>query len=180
MNKYFLLVICAAELCAFDASAQKYSVADGYVKFFSSAPLEDITAVNKKVKSIFNSESAEIVFSIPINQFMFQKKLMQEHFNEKYMDSEKYPYSTFSGKLSNYEVANEGEQHVTAVGKLTLHGVARDVSIPGTIQRITNGFIMKSVFQVKLKDFAVEIPKLMWQNIAEEVEVALELMYKPQ
>ena len=69
-----------------------------FVSFFSDAAIEDITAENKAAAGIFNSATSEIAFSIPIKEFQFAKSLMQEHFNEKYMDSEKYPKSTFQGK----------------------------------------------------------------------------------
>src|SRR5690349_8061189 len=83
--------------------SQKYVAEKSQITFFSDAALEDITATNKKASSIFNSANGEIVFSVPISEFQFAKSLMQEHFNEKYMESDKYPKSTFQGKIENYD-----------------------------------------------------------------------------
>lgn len=162
------------------AYAQKYSAAEGVITFYSKATVEDIKADNRKVASIFNASTGEIAFSIPINQFQFEKKLMQEHFNEKYLESEKYPKSTFSGKVEGFYLNTQGVQQATAKGKLTIHGVTRDVEIPGTIEVQSGSLRMQSKFIVKLEDYNVKIPKLMWQNIAEQVEVTVNLTYKPQ
>ncbi|MBT1696900.1 YceI family protein [Fulvivirgaceae bacterium PWU4] len=162
------------------AVAQKYSLEKANVSFFSHAAIEDITAENKKVSSIFNSESGEIVYSITINGFQFKKSLMQEHFNEKYMESDKYPKSTFQGKISGFDSNGKGVQQVKAAGKLTIHGVTRDVEIPGTIEKQDNKLVMKSKFMVKLEDYKITIPQLLWQNIAEQVEVTVDFSYKPQ
>jgi polyisoprenoid-binding protein YceI len=160
--------------------AQKYTAVEGVITFFSAATLEDIKADNRKAASVFNAATGDIAFSIPINQFQFEKKLMQEHFNEKYLESEKYPKSTFSGKVEGFSLNAQGVQQVMAKGKLTIHGVTRDVEIPGTIEVQTGSLKMQSKFMVKLEDYSVKIPKLMWQNIAEQVEVTVDLTYKPQ
>jgi hypothetical protein len=162
------------------AQAQKYVATEGVITFFSSATLEDIKADNKKISSLFNTATKEIAFSVPINQFQFEKKLMQEHFNDKYMESHKYPKSTFAGKLENFNEAGKGVQRVQAVGKLTIHGVTKQVTIPGTVEGKPDGLVMKAKFIVRLADYKVKIPKVLWQNIAEEVEVTVDLTYKPQ
>ena len=82
-----------------NASAQKYVLEKSTVIFYSEATIENITAKNEKASSVLNSETTEVAFSIPIREFQFAKKLMQEHFNEKYLESEKFPKSTFSGKI---------------------------------------------------------------------------------
>jgi polyisoprenoid-binding protein YceI len=167
-------------LMAFSVEAQKYVSTEGVITFFSSATLEDIKADNKKITSLFNASTKEIAFSVPINQFQFAKKLMQEHFNEKYMESHKYPKSIFSGKLEDFSEDRTGLQRVRAVGKLTIHGVTRQVTIPGTVEVRPDGMVMKSKFMVKVEDYKIKIPRVLWQNIAEEVEVTVDLTYKPQ
>lgn len=158
--------------------AQKFTADRGYVKFYSHAAIEDITATNEKVTSLFDSGTGSIAFVVPINQFVFAKSLMQEHFNEKYMESERYPKSTFQGRIVGYNSEGTGEQPVTAQGKLTIHGVTREVTIPGQITRTDKGVNMTAKFMVELKDYKVEIPRLMWQNIAERVEVTLDLSFR--
>jgi polyisoprenoid-binding protein YceI len=162
------------------ALAQKYTIEKANVSFFSDAAIEDIKAENKKASSIFNSANGEIVFAIPINGFQFEKSLMQEHFNEKYMESDKYPRSTFQGKIAGFDSKGNGTQQVTATGKLTIHGVTKDVEIPGTIEKQDTRLVMKSKFMVKLADYKIAIPQLLWQNIAEQVEVTVDFSYKPQ
>lgn len=160
--------------------AQKYVLSKGVITFFSEAAIEDIKATNKKSSSIFNSSTGKIAFAIPINEFQFNKKLMQEHFNEKYMESDKYPRSTFSGKLSGFNKDAAGKQNVNASGKLTIHGVTKEINVSGVVERDSEGLSMNSKFVIKLADYKIKIPQLLWQNIAEEVEVTLDLHYVHQ
>jgi polyisoprenoid-binding protein YceI len=165
---------------ALHASAQKFVSEQSAITFFSSAALEDITAKNEKSTSIINLATAEIAFSVPIKSFQFEKQLMQQHFNERYMESDKYPKATFAGKIEGLQSNSSSPQQVKAIGKLTIHGVTRDVAIPGTIEVTSSNVIIKTKFIVKLADHKIEIPKLLWQNIAEQVEVTIEFVYKPQ
>src|SRR5688572_9166972 len=116
------------------AVAQKLVSERGQISFFSDAALEDINAVNKKAVSILNLSTADIGFSIQIKEFKFNESLMEEHFNEKYMNSDMYPKSTFQGKVAGLNPLATGVQHVKATGKLTIHGVTQDVEIPGTLE----------------------------------------------
>lgn len=174
--RFFLGLFC---VMALEGTAQKFVAEKSVITFFSDALIEDITATNSKTASIFNKETSELVFSVPIREFQFEKKLMQEHFNEKYMESDKYPKATFSGKLINLDVIQNHEQHVKAKGKLTIHGVTKDVELEGTAQ-LGAKIVLKSKFKIKLADYNVAIPQLMFQNIAEEVEVTVNFTYKPQ
>jgi polyisoprenoid-binding protein YceI len=175
------LIFSIALLCInFVGLCQKYVVEKGNVSFFSSASLEDIKADNEKASSIINTATADVAFSIPVTEFQFEKKLMQEHFNEKYLETDKYPKATFQGKIEGFDMASSGTQSVKAIGKLTLHGVTNTVSIPGTILISDKKISLESKFVVKLADYKIKIPQLMWQNIAEQVEVTLNFTYKPQ
>lgn len=161
------------------ALGQKYLLQKSLIIFFSDGIVEDITAQNKKASSIFNSATGEIAFSVPISEFQFEKSLMQEHFNEKYMESDKYPRAMFQGRLEGFEPSSPSDQKVRAVGKLTIHGVTRDVDINGTVQKNGTALAMKSKFIVKLADYNITIPQLLFQNIAEQVEVSVDFVYKP-
>lgn len=175
-NTIILLLFLASTLTSV---AQKFITEKSFVSFYSHATIEDITAEHKNASSIFNSETGDIVFAIPIKEFKFAKALMQEHFNEKYMDSEKFPKATFQGKVEGFQKATTGIQQVKAVGKLTIHGVTREVDLPGTFEVAGNKLLLKSKFVAKLEDHSIAIPQLMWQNIADQVEVTLEFTYKP-
>jgi len=178
MKKYFVWAFLF--VIALNASAQKYVLEKSLITFFSDAAIEDITAKNSKASSVFDIQASEIAFSVPINQFQFAKKLMQEHFNEKYMESEKYPKATFSGKMSGFDISAKGAQKAKANGKLTIHGVTTMVEIPGTAEVVSGKIVLKAKFIVKLADYNIKIPQLMWQNIAEQVEVTVDFTYKPQ
>lgn len=160
------------------AYAQKYKSVESKVRFFSEATLENIAADNTDGSSVFDESTGNIVFSIPIKSFEFQKSLMQEHFNENYMESEKYPKSIFKGKVIGFE-NKEGPQKVSAEGELTIHGVTKEVKVDGTMELKNNEITLTSVFIVKLADYDVKIPQVLWQNIAEEVEVTLNFIYQP-
>lgn len=172
------LFLFLSMLCAFTARAQKYSAEKGMITFFSDAAIEDIKAENSQVGSMFNSATGELVYIIKILDFKFQKSLMREHFNEKYMETEKFPKSTFQGKITGFTPHAVGEQKVKAIGKLAIHGVTKVVEIPGTLEFSGGKAVMKSKFIVKLVDYNIKIPKLVWQNIAEEIEVKIDFTYK--
>lgn len=176
-NQILITVLISISTVSF---SQKYVIEKAFVSFFSDAAIEDIKADNKKTSSIFNAENGEVVFSIPINEFQFEKSLMQEHFNEKYMESDKYPKSTFQGKITGFDPNAKGTQQAKATGKLTVHGVTNEVEIPGTIEKQGDKIAMKAKFMVKLVDHKITIPQLLWQNIAEQVEVTVDFLYKPQ
>jgi polyisoprenoid-binding protein YceI len=176
MNRFLLVLFVFGSTFA---TAQKLTVEKSKIVFFSDAAIEDITAENKKASGIFNSDNGEIVFSIPISGFKFAKALMEEHFNEKYLESDKFPKATFQGKVDGFDKSSNS-QSAKAIGKLTIHGVTKDVEIPGTITKQGSKFQMNSKFMVKLADYNIAIPQLLWQNIAEQVEVTVEFGFKPQ
>jgi polyisoprenoid-binding protein YceI len=175
--KHFLLLIFTIGISVAGLS-QKYQSEKSYVSFFSDAILEDITADNKKSSSIFNAETGDIAFSIPMKEFKFAKSLMQQHFNEKYVESEKFPKATFQGKIIGFNPEATGAQDVKAQGKLTIHGVTKDIDVPGTIEVQGKKLQMKSKFMVKVADYDITIPQLVFKNIAEEVEVTIDFTYK--
>jgi len=176
MRPLFVVFLCSLTL---NVNAQKFSTEKGHVSFFSDATIEDIEAVNSVVGSLFNASTGDVVFIMKIRDFVFDKSLMREHFNEKYMESEKFPKSTFQGKIVGFKMGTSGVQNVKAVGKLTIHGVTREIEVPGTAELSGGKLLVKSKFIVKVADYNVKIPTLMWQNIAEQVEVKVDFIYKP-
>jgi polyisoprenoid-binding protein YceI len=147
--------------------------------FFSKTPVEDINAKNTAVNSLFNSATGDIAFSMMMKDFEFKKSLMKEHFNEKYLETDKFPKSTFQGKLIGYSVDKAGVQEVKGSGKLTIHGVTKEVETTGTVEFVNGKAIAKSKFIVLLKDYDIKIPQLLWKNIAESIDVTIDLTYKP-
>jgi hypothetical protein len=178
MKRYTLFLFVF--LIPFLSTAQQRFFAErSSVSFFSDGVIEDIYAENKKITSIFDITKGDIAFLLTVKDFQFEKKLMQVHFNEKYMESEKFPKSSFQGKISGFNVSASGVQQVNAQGKLTMHGVTKDVVFPGTIEVKDNQLMMKTKFLVKLQDYNISIPQIVWQNIAQQVEVTLDFVYRP-
>src|SRR4051812_41836967 len=115
MKKYLSLIAMTISLVSY---GQKYISEKTFVSFYSHATIEDIKAENTKASSVFDTSTGNIAFSVPIKDFMFAKTLMQEHFNEKYMETEKFPKSTFQGKIVGFDLTKKGPQSVKAQGKI--------------------------------------------------------------
>lgn len=140
--------------------------------------MEDIEAVNKSGTSLIDLGSRAIVIVVPIKSFNFQKKLMQEHFNENYMESDKYPNATFQGKIIDWS-GSEGSTEATAKGTLEIHGVTQEVSLSGKLNFENDQLDISTTFMIRLEDYDIKIPKALFYNIAEEVEVTAKFEYKP-
>jgi hypothetical protein len=158
---------------------ERFFAEKAQVSFFSDGVIEDIAAQNSKVTSIYDGLKGDIAFLMTIKDFQFEKKLMQIHFNEKYMESEKYPKSSFQGKITGFDPHVPGVQNVKAIGKLMIHGVTKDVVIPGTMEFKNNQLFVKASFIVKLLDYDIRVPQIVWQNIAQQVEVTVDFTYRP-
>ena len=158
--------------------AQKFKSDESYIRFFSDAHLEDIEAVNSESTSIIDVESRAFVFSVPITSFQFQKKLMQEHFNENYLESDKYPKAIFKGKIENWD-GSKGKQTVLAKGELELHGISQKVEIESSLDYSDENMLVESVFMIRIEDYKIKVPKAVFYKIAEEVEVTIKFNYAP-
>lgn len=156
--------------------AQQYSSTKSKVTFFSEALIEDITATNDKSRSVIDTGTGKIAFSIPINGFKFRKSLMQEHFNDKYLESDKFPKSTFSATLVDFEKGKNYDE-IIAEGELEIHGVKKNVQLPGSIEYKGEKMLIHCVFTVLIADYDIKIPTLMFQNIAEEIEITVDFEY---
>ncbi|HYK77049.1 MAG TPA: YceI family protein [Daejeonella sp.] len=163
--------------------AQKPTVSttSGQMSFFSKAPLEDIEAHNKEVSSEINLAKKEIVAKAVIRQFEFHNKLMQEHFNTHYLESDKFPEATFKGKINEaIDFSKPGVYDVSATGVLNIHGVNQKRTITGKLTIDNNSkFTLESAFEVALKDHRIKIPKLVFGKIAEKVAVKAVFNYLP-
>lgn len=176
----FLVLLFSGIVCSFCGFAQqRYFAEKSTVVFFSDGVVEDISAENTKVTSIFDAIKGDIAFLMSMKDFQFEKKLMQVHFNEKYVESEKYPKSSFQGRIVGFNAAVAGLQQVKALGKLSIHGVTREVEVPGTVELNSGQIVVKSRFMVKLVDYNIKVPQIVWQNIAQQVEVSVDFVYRP-
>ncbi len=150
-----------------------YGTSTGEVSFYSDTPLETIEAINKKTGSILNATSREIAVQMKITDFNFPNKLMQEHFNENYLESEKYPTAVFKGKIKEeVDLTAPGTYPVTAEGTMTIHGVTKPVAVKGTLVSTGNELKLDFKFQVKPEDYQIEVPSLVVTKIAEIIDVS--------
>lgn len=165
-------IILAFVVFSIAAHAQIYTGKSYEVSFFSDGPIEDIAATCKSAQVMLNASRNDIAIKVTIKGFRFEKQLMEEHFNEKYMESDKFPYAEFSGKIKDsIDYKKDGVYKVTVAGKLKIHGVEKERTIPGTVT-IKNGEVtVETKFDVALKDHNIEIPSVLVKNIAEVVEV---------
>lgn len=172
------IIICLL-FSSISLSAQDlYKATDGEISFFSEAPVENISAINKDVKALINAKNAEVAFIVTNVGFKFEKPLMEEHFNENYMESHKYKVSVFKGKIvDEVDFTKDGTYEVTAKGALDIHGVTVEREIKGTLT-ISNGKInLTTGFDVALKDHKIKIPSVVVKNIAEVVKVTVNINF---
>lgn len=171
-------LLLALLFVGFQSKAQLYMTTTGEVSFFSKTPMTDIDAVNKSVSSIINSATNEVAVQMRITNFVFPNKLMQEHFNENYLESEKFPSATFKGKIKEaIDLTLAGTYPITASGTATIHGVTRPIELKGTIISTGTSLALTCVFEVKLVDYKVDIPKIVFAKIAEVIKVSSKINY---
>lgn len=161
-------------------SAQKIYTKNGSISFFSKTNMEDIKADNNQVMSVLNTQTGELQFSVLVKSFHFEKALMEEHFNENYMESSKYPKSTFKGTVADISKVNfttDGTYPVSVSGDLTMHGVTKKVTTNGKIIIKGGKATGNAVFSVALADYKIEVPKLVENNIAKNIEITVNCLY---
>jgi polyisoprenoid-binding protein YceI len=176
--KKIQFVLLFAFLIASVQGQTRYMTRTGYIQFYSHTAVEDIEAFNKQVSSILELETGRLVFQVPIKAFSFEKALMQEHFNENYMESDKFPKATFDGNITNpndVEWGKTGEYPVRVKGKMTIHGVTQEVEEPGTFTVSDDGIQANAKFKLTIADYNIEIPSMVADKIAKEVEVTVKL-----
>jgi YceI-like domain len=179
--KKLMLTIALFTLGIYGASAQDVQSSKAInISFYSSAPLEDIEAKTSNGTSVITTSKNNFFFLVPIKSFTFKSSLMQEHFNENYMESEKFPDARFNGKI-NEEIdwKKDGVYNVTVTGKLTVHGVDKDRTIPGTITIKAGVISIASKFDISCKEHNIKIPSMMAEKIAETVAVTVGGSYAP-
>ncbi len=161
-------------------SAQKLMTRNGNVKFFSDAAIEDIEAINNQVSSVLDLETGEFAFLVPIKGFMFEKALMQEHFNENYMESSQYPSGSFkgtAGDLSKIDLSKDGSYDIVFSGVMNIHGTDREIKEKATITVKDGKANLTSVFRLEPEAYGVQIPASKRDNIAKSLEVTVNMNY---
>ena len=160
----------------------KYLTNEGNIIFYSHTVIEDITAENDKVGSVIDAENGDLAVIVQMTAFEFEKKKMQEHFNENYVESELYPKATFMGSIVNNGDVNytsNGIYEVEVEGELTIHGVTRQVSADGSLEVTEEGVRARTTFLLNPEDYGIKIPAVVRNNIAEKMEIRVDLLHKP-
>ncbi len=173
--------IFMALLCLQGLNAQVFTTRHGQISFFSKTPMENIEALNNEVASALNTQTGEIGFAVLVKSFHFERALMEQHFNETYMESDKMPKANFKGKitqLSAVDFSKDGSYPVTADGEMTIHGVTRKISIPGTI--VIKGGLLQVLAKCKVapKEYNIKIPGLVADKIAASMDVSVDCKYE--
>lgn len=168
-------------LMSISLTAQNYITRTGYIRFYSEAPLENIEAVNRQVNSALNVETGDFVFRVLMRSFNFEKALMQEHFNENYVESHKYPNASFQGKITNIDEIDfsaPGTYNAVVEGELTIKDATNSIKETGTLEVKADEITGKTVFTILLEDYNIEIPSAVSRNISEEIEITVDVELK--
>jgi polyisoprenoid-binding protein YceI len=179
MKKLILPLIALVMVPLTTQAQQRFSTRTGHIAFFSQTPVENIEADNRKVSSVFDVTTGAIQFAVLIKAFEFEKALMQEHFNENYMESNTFPKAEFKGKVEGFgetELKQPGTYDVVVKGDLTIHGVTKPVTHNGTITVTPDGALKASSdLLVKPEDHDIKIPGVVRPKIADAITVKVRL-----
>lgn len=160
----------------------KYFTRNANITFFSSTPVEDIKADNYSATAVLDAKTGAFEFSVLMKSFNFKKALMQEHFNENYVESSKFPKSVFKGTVDNIgevDFTKDGEYPVTVSGEITLHGVTKKITTEGVLTVSGENVNSNAVFSLSPEDFDIEIPSVVRDKIAKEIEVTVSAELEP-
>jgi len=180
MKRLFLLFFFLNIIIA--VNAQKFMTKNGYIGFYSHTPMEDIKADNNQVAGVLDITTGDMVFQVLIKSFHFERALMEEHFNENYMESDKIPKSSFKGKITNLSSVNfakEGTYDVTVEGDLTIHDVTNKISTKGTIEVVSGGINANSKFNIVPEDYKITIPGVVREKIDKNLAVTVTMKFTP-
>ena len=177
MKKLVLITICLVAI-SLAGHSQKFITKTGHIKFYSDSPLEKIEAHNHQVNAALNVATGDFVFKVLMKSFDFEKALMQEHFNENYVESDKYPNATFAGKVVNINEVNinkDGIYNAEVQGALTIHGVTKQVQTKGSLEVKEGKVLGKAKFNILLSEYNIKIPGAVTNNISNQLEITVEV-----
>jgi polyisoprenoid-binding protein YceI len=178
MKKILFLFLLSAFVYRVNAQTVVHQTKSGKIKFFSSTPVEDIEAINNQVDAKL-ATNGQMVFQVAIRGFKFDNALMEEHFNENYLESAKYPKAVFMGTIANIKEVNfskDGTYKVTVTGKIKLHGAEKEITASGTIEVNAGKVHSKSIFKLVLSDYGIK-GNYIGDKIAKTVEVTVDCKY---
>ncbi len=176
-----ILLVVTLFVLASPAWSQVYFTKNASISMFSKTSMEDIKADNNQVLSVLNTLTGDIQFSVAVKSFHFPKPLMEEHFNENYMESDKYPKSAFKGQvqdITKIDLTKDGTYKVIVKGDMNMHGVTKNISVPGTLTVKSGKISAESKFIVTLSDYNISIPKIVQQTVQKTIELTVSCKYE--
>jgi hypothetical protein len=169
-------IICLILICPSVAHSQRYTTRNGFIGFYSRTALEDIKAENNQVFAIIEPGTKKLAFSLLLKGFIFTKELMQEHFNENYVESDKYPKANFTGTYTgDVDLSKDGVYKVVVKGELNLHNTTKPLEAPATLEVRAGHLIGMSDFKIKPEDYNISIPSLVRDKIDKEMAVKVKI-----
>lgn len=178
--KKVTLVLMASLMLHAGFSQKRYFTKTGTVSFRAGTAVEDIDGINKSATSVFDATTGQLEFALLVKGFEFKSSLMQEHFNENYMESDKFTKSVFKGKITNIDKVNfsaDGVYPVTVSGSLEIHGVKKDIETTGSIKVSGDAVKATAEFNVALADYAIDIPGLVKDKISKTAKISVLCAY---
>jgi len=182
MLKKSLIAIGLLVITVVSQAQDKYFTKTGKIDFSSKSRMEDIDARNKTVAAILDTKTGAVQFSVLMKGFEFPKALMQEHFNENYVESNKYPKGEFKGSITNNSTINyknDGSYPAEVSGKLTIHGVTKDVKTKGTVKVDGGKIDVTSVFNILLSDYKIKIPSIVKEKLSNNIKITVDCLLEP-
>ena len=179
LKKIFILVLIVSSINTF--GQVKFISKNAFISFYSRTPMEDILGESNEAVSILNAETGEIGFQAIMTTFHFKRALMEEHFNENYMESNKFPKSKFNGKIEgfNKDMLKGPVTNIKITGQLNVHGVEKTITVPGTLGLEDGKLVGTSKFKVTPEDYGIAIPSLVRDKIGKEMDVTVKANYIP-
>lgn len=180
MKEKFIL-ICLLVCLLNVAHSQRYFSKTAEISFFSSTPMEDIKAETNSASTVLDLSNGAVQWAVLIKSFEFKKALMQEHFNENYMESNKFPKAKFKGKMLEFETLDlgvDGDYTLSVEGSLEIHGVTQAIENQVQFQVKDGQLFANTEIMVKPADYDIEIPKLVRNNIAKEIKIEIQADYE--
>jgi polyisoprenoid-binding protein YceI len=168
-------------LLSLSAKAQEFQTQAGKVVFLSKASLSEFTGESKTLKGLIDLDKNLVDFFLDLNTLKTGITLRDKHMRENYLETEKYPFAEFTGKFETLPKLTGASERVTVRGKFKIHGVEREITVTGNLRKLTNGSLeLKAEWVVALNDYNIEIPKLVFYELAAEQQVSIEALLNPK
>jgi hypothetical protein len=179
LKRLLFLILLVSSTCVFGQG--KYIAKNAYISFFSSTPMENILGESNEVVTILDASNGKVVAQALMTTFHFKRALMEEHFNENYMESTKFPKGKFEGIIVgfNKDMLTSPVSNIQISGQLTLHGIEKAITVPGTIGLENGKLVATSKFQVVPEEYKIEIPSLVRDKIAKQMDITVKVNYIP-